>query len=122
MEEKYDPAKIHTYNWGSFIILTKYRNSKPHHFDIFIEIKGHYDKWYHIYKDGKKGPVLLARGSFLRDNDPMSGENFRGSVQKNIEVLSKDKNFLERVYVRLHNDKIIRKYKDYEEFLGDIGA
>ena len=120
VEGKYNPIKIHTYNWGNFIMLTDYRNSKPHNFDIFIEIKGRYDKWFHIYKDGENSPVVSARGSFSGKSNSISGKNFRGRAQKKSEVLSRDKNLLGKVYVRFKNAKIVRQYREYEEFWGDV--
>ena len=122
MEKKYNPEHIIMGAWSTCRIIPAYSKSKPHNLNIFIEIRGEIDKWFHINITKEGDPVNLWRGHFVGADKTISGLIFHGREQKDSEILFKKKGSLGKVYIKYKMSKIIKEYLSYEEFWKDTGV
>jgi len=112
MEEKYDPNMILRHVWGKYFSQPGHENSKPHEYQISIQIKGVPNKCYFIEAKKDKpgqlwiGPCYWGSLTFIKD-DVAS------------DALYDDRQALGKTNI-IFKRKSLKQFQSYEEFWGFI--
>jgi len=115
MEKKYNPDNILLGTYARFLF-----NDEIYNYEIFIKIKK--SKECYRIKSERNKPISLWKGI-------CTGSNWR--LIQDSQVLFSDKDLLGEVYIQHNKEemirnkaylvrKIIKKYKNYEEFWKDV--